>query len=76
MNGNIKWLFTILGGVIVVLITGWLMTTSAEVKSTSTDVAVLKMQFSQVKCDIQEIKDMVKDVRSDQVRREQRESRK
>ena len=74
MNIGLKWLYTILGGVFVVLITGWLLTTSAEVKSTSTNVAVLQTQFAQVKCDMQEIKDLVKEIRNDQVRRERREN--
>jgi Tfp pilus assembly protein PilN len=74
MNSGLKWLYTILGGVFVVLITGWLLTTSAEVKTTSTNVAVLQTQFAQVKCDMQEIKDIVREIRGDQVRRERREN--
>jgi Tfp pilus assembly protein PilN len=74
MNSGLKWLYTILGGVFVVLITGWLLTTSAEVKSTSTNVAVLQTQFTQVKCDMQEIKDLVKEIRFDQLRRERKEN--
>ena len=75
MNGNVRWLFGIIGGVLVILITGWLLTTSAEVKITSTNVAVLQAQYAQIKCDLTEVKDLVKDIRSDQVRREQREMR-
>jgi hypothetical protein len=67
MNSGLKWLFTIIGGVFVVLITGWLLTTSAEVKSTSTNVAVLQTQFTQVK-------DLVKEIRFDQLRRERKEN--
>ena len=74
MNSGLKWLYTILGGVFVVLITGWLLTTSAEVKATSTHVAVLQTQFAHVTCDVQEIKDLVKEIRNDQVRRERREN--
>ena len=81
MNGNMKWLITILSGVVVLIVAGWLITTSAEVKSTSTDVAVLKMQLTQIKCDMVEIKDGVKgiivevrDIRTDQVRRERKEN--
>lgn len=73
MNGNLKWLFSLIGGMIVIIVTGWLITTSAEMKANSTDVAVLKSQFTQLKCDVLEIKDVVKDIRSDQIRRALRE---
>jgi hypothetical protein len=76
MNGNFKWLLSILSGVVIVIVAGWLITTSAEVKATSTDVAVLKTQLTQIKCDILEIKDGVKDIRTDQIRRELKENRK
>lgn len=76
MNGNFKWLLSILGGIVVVIVAGWLLSTSAEVKATSTDVAVLKTQITQMKCDVQEIKDGVKEIRSGQIRRELKENRK
>jgi preprotein translocase subunit SecF len=74
MNGNMKWLFSILSGIMVIIVAGWLLTTSSEVKATSTDVAVLKTQYAQIKCDITEVKELVREIRSDQVRREQKEN--
>jgi hypothetical protein len=83
MNGNFKWLLSILSGVVIVIVAGWLITTSAEVKSTSTDVAVIKAEMKQFRCDISEIKEgvrgigsEVRDIRSDQLRRERKENNK
>lgn len=73
MNGTLKWIMSILSGIAVIVVAGWLITTSAEVKATSTSVAVLQAQYSQIKCDLTEVKDLVKEIRSDQVRRDMRE---
>ena len=73
MNGSAKWLYSIVSGIVIIIIAGWLMTTSAEVKTTSTNVAVLQSQYTQIKCDMAEIKDLVKDIRLDQLRRERKD---
>ena len=73
MNGNAKWVFTIVAGVIILIVAGWLINTSAEVKITSTEVAVLKSQFLQIKDDMSEIKVVMKDIRNDQIRRQKSE---
>lgn len=73
MNGNVKWLFGIIAGVLIVVVAGWLLTTSAKLEANCTDVAVLKSQFAQVKDDISEVKGLVTEIRRDQIRRELRE---
>ncbi len=76
MNGTFKWIMSIISGVAIIVLAGWLITTSAEVKATSTSVAVLQAQYSQIKCDLTEVKDLVKEIRSDQVRMDLREKNK
>jgi hypothetical protein len=48
----------------------WLGWTSTMTMANSTDIAVLKSQFIEIRSNIIDIKDMVKDIRADQRRRE------
>ena len=70
MNGNLKWIMRIIGTVITGLIVVWLGWTSTATMANSTDIAVLKSQFIEIRSNIIDIKDMVKDIRADQRRRE------
>lgn len=71
MNGQMKWVMGILASLIVM----WLAWTSQTTMTHSTAIAVLQSQFIEVRSSLIEIKDMVKDIRADQRRREQKETK-
>ena len=75
MNGNLKWIMGTIGTVIAGLIIIWLRWTSTATMANSTDIAVLKSQFIEIRSNIIDIKDMVKDIRADQRRRELNEKK-
>ena len=70
MNGNLKWIMGTIGTVIAGLIIIWLGWTSTATMANSTDIAVLKSQFLEIRSNIIDIKDVVKEIRADQRRRE------
>lgn len=70
MNGNLKWIMGIIGTVIAGVMMVWLGWTSTTTMNNCTDIAVLKSQFTEIRSNIIDIKDMVKDIRADQRRRE------
>ena len=66
-------------GVVIVLIAGWIgyvslkgSTLDAVASGLNTRVSVLESVTTAIKCDISEIKGMVKEVRDDQMRRERK----
>jgi len=69
MNGQFKWL----AGIIASLIVLWLAWTSQTTMTHSTAIAVLQSQFIEVRSSLIEIKDMVKEIRADQRKREAKE---
>ena len=70
MNGNLKWIMGTIGTVIAGLIIIWLGWTSTATMANSTDIAVLKSQFIEIRSNIIDIKDTVREIRADQRRRE------
>ncbi len=75
MNGNLKWIMGTIGTVIAGLIIIWLGWTSTATMANSTDIAVLKSQFIEIRSNIIDIKDVVKEIRADQRRRELNEKK-
>ncbi len=75
MNGNLKWIMGIIGAVITGLIVVWLGWTSTATMANSTDIAVLKSQFIEIRSNIIDIKDTVREIRADQRRRELNEKK-
>ena len=75
MNGNLKWIMGIIGTVITGLIVVWLGWTSTATMANSTDIAVLKSQFVEIRSNIIDIKDVVREIRADQRRRELNEKK-
>lgn len=75
MNGNIKWIMGTIGTVIAGLIIIWLGWTSTATMANSTDIAVLKSQFIEIRSNIIDIKDTVREIRADQRRRELNEKK-
>lgn len=75
MNGNLKWIMAVLGTVIAGLCIVWLGWTSTMTMANSTDIAVLKSQFIEIRSNIIDIKDVVKEIRADQRRRELNEKK-
>ncbi|HOC46172.1 MAG TPA: hypothetical protein PKM26_06175 [Syntrophorhabdaceae bacterium] len=75
MNGNLKWIMGTIGTVIAGLIIIWLGWTSTATMANSTDIAVLKSQFIEIRSNIIDIKDTVRDIRADQRRRELNEKK-
>ena len=75
MNGNLKWIMGTIGTVIAGLIIIWLGWTSTATMANSTDIAVLKSQFVEIRSNIIDIKDVVKEIRADQRRRELNEKK-
>jgi len=60
MNGNLKWIMGIIGTVIAGLCLVWLGWTSTATMANSTDIAVLKSQFTEIRSNIIDIKDTVR----------------
>ena len=60
MNGNLKWIMGIIGTVIAGLCLVWLGWTSTATMANSTDIAVLKSQFVEIRSNIIDIKDVVR----------------
>ena len=75
MNGNLKWIMGTIRTVIAGLIIIWLGWTSTATMANSTDIAVLKSQFIEIRSNIIDIKDVVKEIRADQRRRELNEKK-
>ena len=75
MNGNLKWIMGTIGTVIAGLTIIWLGWTSTATMANSTDIAVLKSQFIEIRSNIIDIKDVVKEIRADQRRRELNEKK-
>ncbi|GEM_PF-2984581 len=75
MNGNLKWIMGIIGTVIAGLCLVWLGWTSTATMTNSTDIAVLKSQFTEIRSNIIDIKDTVREIRADQRRRELNEKK-
>jgi Co/Zn/Cd efflux system component len=75
MNGNLKWIMGTIGTVIAGLIIIWLGWTSTATMANSTDIAVLKSQFIEIRSNIIDIKDTVREIRADQRRRELNEKK-
>ena len=75
MNGSLKWIMGIIGAVITGLIVVWLGWTSTATMANSTDIAVLKSQFIEIRSNIIDIKDTVREIRADQRRRELNEKK-
>ncbi len=75
MNGNLKWIMGIIGTVIAGLCLVWLGWTSTATMANSTDIAVLKSQFTEIRSNIIDIKDTVREIRADQRRRELNEKK-
>jgi len=75
MSGNLKWIMGIIGTVIAGLCLVWLGWTSTATMSNSTDIAVLKSQFTEIRSNIIDIKDTVREIRADQRRRELNEKK-
>jgi len=75
MNGNLKWIMGTIGTVIAGLIIIWLGWTSTATMANSTDIAVLKSQFVEIRSNIIDIKDVVREIRADQRRRELNEKK-
>ncbi len=75
MNGNLKWIMGTIGTVIAGLIVVWLGWTSTATMANSTDIAVLKSQFIEIRSNIIDIKDTVREIRADQRRRELNEKK-
>ena len=75
MNGNLKWIMGTIGTVIAGLIIIWLGWTSTATMANSTDIAVLKSQFTEIRSNIIDIKDTVREIRADQRRRELNEKK-
>jgi len=75
MNGSLKWIMGTIGTVIAGLIIIWLGWTSTATMANSTDIAVLKSQFIEIRSNIIDIKDTVREIRADQRRRELNEKK-
>ena len=79
MNGNLnhaaKWIMGIIGTVIAGVMMVWLGWTSTATMANSTDIAVLKSQFTEIRSNIIDIKDTVREIRADQRRRELNEKK-
>jgi len=75
VNGSLKWIMGIIGAVITGLIVVWLGWTSTATMANSTDIAVLKSQFIEIRSNIIDIKDTVREIRADQRRRELNEKK-
>ena len=75
MNGNLKWIMGIIGTVVAGLCIVWLGWTSTMTMANSTDIAVLKSQFVEIRSNIIDIKDVVREIRADQRRRELNEKK-
>ena len=75
MNGNLKWIMGIIGTVIAGVMMVWLGWTSTMTMANSTDIAVLKSQFIEIRSNVIDIKDVVKEIRADQRRRELNEKK-
>jgi phage terminase large subunit-like protein len=71
MNGQLKWILSVAAALVVM----WLGWTSQTTMTHSTAIAVLQSQFNEIRSNMIEIKDMVKDIRQDQQRRELKEPR-
>ena len=65
-SGPFKMILTIIASLVVI----WLAWTSTATMTNSTDIAVLKSQFTEIRANIIDIKDLVKEIRFDQQRRE------
>ena len=71
MNGQLKWILSVAAALVVM----WLGWTSQTTMTHSTAIAVLQSQFTEIRSNMIEIKDMVKDIRQDQQRRELKEAK-
>ena len=71
MNGQLKWILSVAAALVVM----WLGWTSQMTMTHSTAIAVLQSQFTEIRSNMIEIKDMVKDIRQDQQRRELKEAK-
>lgn len=72
MNGNI---YKVVSGVIATMIVAGLLWASNTTMENKTDIAVIKSQFLDLKCNISEIKDTVKEIRDDQIRKAYKEGK-
>jgi hypothetical protein len=73
-NGEINSFKRVLSGVIIVLITGWLGWVSICAVAADRRIAVVESTMTFIQGDIKEVKDLVREIRQDQVRREQKEN--
>lgn len=69
MNGQLKYVM----GIVATLIVMWLAWTSQSTMTNSMDIAVLQSRFTEIRANIVEIKDTVKEIREDQRGRERKE---
>jgi hypothetical protein len=69
MNGQTKWVMGIVAAIVVL----WLAWTSQTTMNHATAIAVLQTQFVEVRANLIDIKDLVKEIRLDQQRREKKE---
>ena len=69
MNGQMKIVISVVSGLIVL----WLAWTSQTTMTNCTDIAVLQSRFVEIRENIVEIKEVVKDIRHDQQRLERKE---
>ena len=69
MNGHTKWVMGIVAAIVVL----WLAWTSQTTMNHATAIAVLQTQFVEVRANLIDIKDLVKEIRLDQQRREKKE---
>jgi len=69
MNGHTKWVMGIVAAIVVL----WLAWTSQTTMNHATAIAVLQTQFVEVRANLIDIKDLVKEIRLDQQRKEAKE---
>jgi hypothetical protein len=73
-NGDIKYLKWVVGSISVVLIAGWLCWISIGAIAADKRISVTESVVSYIQTDIKEVKELVKEIRQDQVRRERVEN--